>query len=481
MKKFFCFPIILLLVFSLSACSSSSTFAPKDTSYNFSDWTDDQMVFLFDQVTAELSKRELSTSNNASSELDVVDNASNIKAYTSEDTSEVSVAPDDVESAFLNDLRAALIARWSESGQDESTMTDKQKIDYYSGLVMAELDFLEKYSSCEFNDSVLNEYAQTYISALHDQLVAITEYYGQNDILYDEYWSNGYNKRTQMIYWINRKYGLDIPTEYSDTLKKFVEKGKCIDMSWSIHEDISSQLLNVDCSFSKGKGYSNSLETGPLTLTNKSNYQISSITIKLDFLDENDNLTKSSTLFSGSSIAPNATMQISKQTIYDLTPFSQIRFSVNTRVKNSSYSDDHSFEVSPQIQYTWDNKAIMRNGELASGQAIFEIQDTSFTWDYEKSWSKTLYVPQLKFNIKNVGTGIADRITVHCVFTKLDTKEIWDEETVYVIGSSDSPLSPGYSKKAFVYSSVGYDTRPSSIPKLSVDIYINDVLMETIQ
>lgn len=50
---------------------------------------------------------------------------------------------------------------------------------------------------------------------------------------------------------------------------------------------------------------------------------------------------------------------------------------------------------------------------------------------------------------------------------------------LYVVGSSDSPLKPGYSKKAFVYSSVGYKTKLATTPELTVDIYINGQLIET--
>ena len=95
------------------------------------------------------------------------------------------------------------------------------------------------------------------------------------------------------------------------------------------------------------------------------------------------------------------------------------------------------------------------------------------------SWSKTLYVPVLKFDVLNSGTGDATKVTVKVVFTDQATKQVWDEETTYVIGSSDTPLKAGFSKKAFVYSSVGYKTKITP-PDLSADIYINGQLVDTI-
>lgn len=462
---------------------SSTTTNSNYTDYDFSEWSDDQVLLSLDQAELEIAKRGLSAPKALQSYVVDDDTLGSERAVPKgEDTRACNnnefVLSEDVQSAFISDLSSALTTRWSISDQDTSTMTDKQTIDYYSGLVMAELDYIGKYSSYEFNDPVLNEYAHTYISALHDQLVAISEYYGKDDVLYYEYWSNGYRKRGQMIYWINRKYGLTIPEELNDILKEMVEVGKYWDMSWSIQETISSQLQKVDCSFTKG--YNNSVKISPFEIRNNSNYYIDLVNISVEFLNENGSLIDSYYLFSGNNIAPNANMQTQKYTI-QIESFSQVRFSVTTHINSGYYNDQCSFEVNPQIQYAWDSKSIMRDGDLAAGQEIIELQDILFTWDYNKSWSQTLYVPQLKFSAKNVGTKAADKIVVHCVFKNTETKEIWDEETEYVIGSSDSPLDPGYSKKAFVYSSVGYETPPSTIPHLDVDIYVNDVLLETIQ
>ncbi len=394
----------------------------------------------------------------------------------STDDSELVVI-DVKESSFLDDLAAGLVARWSDD-RDTSTMSDRQLVDYYSALVMYELDKVGPYATIEFSDPVLGEYAHTYISALQDQLIAISEYYGNDDVLYNEYWSSGYRKRGQMIYWINRKYGLNIPNKLSSILKEMIEVGKYCDMEWSIQETITSQLQLIDCSFTKNK--SNRLELGAFTITNNSGYPINSLTIKMDFLDANDNVIDLSYLISSSDVAAKGSIQTRKQTIYE-DSFAKIRFSVSAYINSGYYYDQTSFVVTPQIQYAWSNATIKRNGEIASGQAILEIQDISSTWDFNKSWSQTLYVPQIKFSIKNTGTNAAERVVVHCVFTNTATQEVWDEETVYVIGSSDSPLSPGFSKKVFVYSSVGYKTAPYTVPNLTVDIYVNDVLLTKVE
>ena len=158
--------------------------------------------------------------------------------------------------------------------------------------------------------------------------------------------------------------------------------------------------------------------------------------------------------------------------------FTHISFTYSFNVNTGTYYDTIEGEVVPDIQYAWDG-TIKKNGELAEGQPVLEIENLVSNWEMNTSWNKSLYVPTLKFDVRNNGTGEADRVTVRCVFTNVGTKEIWDEETTYVVGSSDSPLKPGYSKKAFVYSSVGYKTMLATTPELTVDVYINDQLVGT--
>ena len=71
-------------------------------------------------------------------------------------------------------------------------------------------------------------------------------------------------------------------------------------------------------------------------------------------------------------------------------------------------------------------------------------------------------------------------MTVHVVFSDAGKNEVWDEETVYVIGSNDGALKPGFSKKTFVYSSVGYENKPQSVPEITVDIYVNGNLIQSV-
>lgn len=396
---------------------------------------------------------------------------------TTEEQDENLVTTEVSESSFIKDMSNGLTARWNKSGRDTSLMSEVKVKEYFTELVMYELEKLAPYSSIEFTDKTLGKYANAYISALQDQFIAITEYYGEDEQLYHEYWDNAYRKRTQMIYWINKKYGLDIPARLNDTFKEMINVGYSYDMDWTVQETLTKQLTAIDLPITKSK--SNYPDIGAFTLTNETSYSISWLSIELQYLDENGNVINSSYLYSGNNISPKGAIHIQKTSAY-VDSFSKIRFAVTMALDSGVYYEQTEFFIVPEIQYSWINSTIKRNGEIASGQPILEIEGITTAWDYNKSWSQTLYVPQIKFSIKNTGAIAAETVTVHCVFKNKKTDEVWDEETVYVVGYSDAPLNNNASKKVFVYSSVGYKTKPTVLPDLCVDIYINDVLVKTI-
>ena len=400
-------------------------------------------------------------------------------------TDEDSVESDDAligpvaSEKFLADFAAGWEARSARLILDSartSLMSDRQYIAYMSECISAEYDYINKYRDAEFEDQALAGYFQDYIGALDEQLIAISEYYGDDDALYNQYWYSGYYKRCQAIYWINRKWGMSVTQENQEALSDMVSLGKYWDMKVSIENDLISQLTNLD--YSLVDASKSSVHFSPITITNNSAYQIEYLSISALLLDETGNQINSTYLLSENGIA--AGKSITKDRSYISTKFEGIAFSCTYSITNGVYYDQFSFVVTPQVQYGW-NGVITKNGDIADGQPVYILEDVRTSWEMNSSWSKKLYVPVVKFSVKNTGTLSGDRVKVHVIFTNIDTKEVWDEETVYVIGSSDSPLQPGYSKKGFAYSSVGYKTETVLIPNLTAEIYVNDILMETVE
>ncbi len=379
---------------------------------------------------------------------------------------------------FVADLTAGWEARSARLAQDSnrvSLMSDKQYVAYMSECISAEYDFINKYRDAEFEESVLAGYFQDYISALDEQFIAITEYYGKDDVQFNEYFSSGYYKRCQALYWINRKWGMTVKTENQETLTELITIGKYWDMKVSIENDLKAQLTNLD--YSLVDASKSSVYFSPIKITNNSSYQIEYLSIQAKLFDGNGNQVDTSYLISDNSIPAGKT--VSKDRTYISTKFETVSFTCTYGITNGVYYDQFDFEVSPQVQYGWDG-VIKKNGNIADGQPVYSLEGVSTSWEMNSSWSKKLYVPVIRFSIKNIGTVSGDHVTVHVIFANTDTKEVWDEETVYVIGSSDAPLQPGYSKKGFAYSSVGYKTETTFVPNLTAEIYVNDILMDTI-
>ena len=379
------------------------------------------------------------------------------------------------DESFLRDLSSALVARWAIPNQDTSIMSNKQMVEYYSMLVNSELAYVSKYSEYTFVDEHLGEYARAYINALNSQFIAVTEYAGKDDNLYDQYWSDGYSNRGRYIYLINKEYGLDIPSEYTPILSEMVQVGILFNYLIPMESAVSTECAGLELDFdtTSSKSY---LYVKPFNFKNTSPYDFTDLTVKINFIDSNDVVVDSGYLISYEAVG--AGKSISTKKVSTDEHFARVSYTYSFNVQTSAYYQPCEGTIEPSIQYSWDGK-IKKNGELTTGQAMLEIKNIVSGWEMNTSWSKTLYIPALKFDVVNTGTGDAENITVRVVFTNQSTKEIWDEETTYVVGSSDTPLRAGYSKKAFVYSSVGYKTKVTP-PELTADIYLNNELVQSI-
>ena len=379
---------------------------------------------------------------------------------------------------FLNDFVKGWESRTERLDRDESrssTFSDKQYIDYMTEAVSCEYSYIGKYRNAIFEEDDLSNYYHEYISALDDQFVAITEYYGKDDAAYNELWKDAYYKRCRAMYWINRKWGFNFKKQYLDTVSEMLSVGQVWDMRVSMENDLRSQLSKAEYSFENTS--SKSINIAPMTIQNNTNYQIEYLSVMAEFLNDEGTTVDTAYLISESNIASGAKLETRTTRINQ--HFASVVFKCDYTYSNGTYRDENKMSITPAVQYSWDG-ILSKNGSVAEGQAIFTLEGVNTSWGREHSWTKDMYVPIIKFSIKNIGTVNANEVTIHTVFTNMDTKEIWDEETSYVIGFSDSPLKPGFSKKVFIYSSVGFETKPAIFPNLTAEIYVNNQLLKTI-
>lgn len=94
----------------------------------------------------------------------------------------------------------------------------------------------------------------------------------------------------------------------------------------------------------------------------------------------------------------------------------------------------------------------------------------------------TLYAPYLKAKVTNQRGKDASKITVDAVFYNESTKELWDDETYYLVSNGEVALKNGYSKTAYIKSSVGYQRRIDEwlLPTITAEVYVNGVLYDEI-
>ena len=470
--------ILLTLVLMMVSIILPATAEDIKIPINFSAMSEEELIALSEAVSAELAARGLTQPAEVSSatETALVTEETTDNDDSDEPDSLFEGATELSDESFLQDLSAGLSARWVNAGKDSSLMSDKQLVEHYSQLVNSELVYIGKYNEYQFEDEKLGDYAHNYINALQSQYIAVTEYFGIDEKAYSEYWQSGYATRARYIYLINKGYGITMDPKYNDDLKGMVELGAFYNIQMPIELALRSELTSLDFEMTK-EGSSKYVYVQPLNIMNSSPNDISGLSVIINFINDKDVIVDTGYLVSYDNVSAGSSISTKKVSTDD--SFSRISISYSYNVKAGNYADTFEGTVDPVIQFSYDGK-IKKNGELASGQAELAIENMIKGWELNSSWNKTLYVPTLKFDVRNTGTGDADRVTVRCVFTNTETKQIWDEETTYVVGSSDTPLKAGYSKKAFVYSSVGYKTKLSITPELSVDIYINDQLIDTV-
>lgn len=451
---------LFAIIIALS-CVTSVFAESSQTSFDFSSMSTRDIEALDAQIHQELSSRQKGSEGLLTDD--------NIDSMFEGET-ELS------DESFLTDFASGLIARWELAGADATAMSDKQFSEYNLNLINSELVYIGKYAGFEFADSRLGEYAHAYIKALQSQFIGISEYYGVDDELYKEYYTeDGYYPRTRYIYLINKGYGVDLPAKYADILKRIVLIGFVINTEAPITTALEKELSEVELSFDTTSS-SKYIYIAPFNIKNQAPSEIQDLSIKINFINENDVIVDTQYLVSYTSIPKGE--KISTNKVMTNEHFSHISYSYSFSVQTSSTYDTFEETIIPSIQYSWDG-IIKKNGKTAEGQPVLEIINLHSGWEMNTSWNKTLFVPVLKFDVMNSGTGEAKQITVKVVFTSQSTNQVWDEETTYVISSSDTPLKVGFSKKAFVYSSVGYREKTTP-PDLTADIYINGNLVESI-
>lgn len=128
----------------------------------------------------------------------------------------------------------------------------------------------------------------------------------------------------------------------------------------------------------------------------------------------------------------------------------------------------------------FENIKVEREATRVTGIQITSIRSE---WDWSGMLGDRLLCPQLVIAFKNVSQRPITELIVKANFVNVSSNEIFGEASSYVIGYGDTPLQPGYTKKAYLTSSVGYksDYAALSFPNLVADVYVNNVLYKKVK
>lgn len=379
-----------------------------------------------------------------------------------------SAEPDplNVDAAFLASMTAGLNARWATSdATDTTTLPTQEYIEYMSGFVEIELNALDGFRTAEFEDPRLGELAVGYISALDRQLDALT-YYGTDTETYNQLWDEGYYARCKGIYYIHQAYGLAVDNK--DTLSSFLATGRTYIKRDKIIDSFESTLSSMEFEIEKQGEYA----TYSCVLSNDYTAKLEHVSIQALLIDEDGVQVDSNYPFMVDGWESGAKV---RGEMMSRAGFSDIEYVINIS------TDGDSFEFRVLVPNIGPQAATSQIAQATDIKSRFEIAQLVSGWEMRASLGKALYVPTLKFDLVNHTAQPVSSLEVLVTFNDAEKKQVWSDEMVYVINSLDSSLQPEFSKKVFVYSSVGYESIvPSTkLPALTADVYVNGELYDT--
>jgi hypothetical protein len=184
------------------------------------------------------------------------------------------------DSDFMSDLAKGLEARWElvDNTTDDTEMTAA----HYKEALNKELEMVKEYKDKKFADSILQEYAISYINELNNG-IQVADTLGADSFY--ETWPAHQNQRTKILNDINSIQ--EIPVTNKETLNQLLAQGKEVEAENKKVEAINNLVsgfefqLNEEKSDEYYKYYSAVAE-------NTTGYNISHLSLNVKLYDEND-------------------------------------------------------------------------------------------------------------------------------------------------------------------------------------------------
>jgi hypothetical protein len=152
---------------------------------------------------------------------------------------------------------------------------------------------------------------------------------------------------------------------------------------------------------------------------------------------------------------------------------------LNTYVKQDHPADLIETATQALNRYRTAYNAVRVVRELEQSVGI-RLVDYSTGWGMRPDFGSELFVPQITLQFRNISnSSLSKSIKVKVDFIEIPKNEVFGDDYSYLIGYSDTPLQPNYTKTIYINCGVGYRQRfliyeLSNLPTLEAHIYIND-------
>ncbi len=375
---------------------------------------------------------------------------------------------------FLIDLQKGLSKRWEISHLDPALMSEKEHMFHMEKLILKELDFVSVYQTLPIQDETLRTYAGIYINALYNQLQGLYEFkQGNQDAYYQNWQIEGYNRRMETLYLLQKSYGLDYIKGHAH-LTELLKTGELLHLSTLAYNALSDQLLNAP--FRLQNIREKTAHFAPLMFTNTSGIVIDEITLKLLVKNADNQTVDTIQIAYFDDVAPGQLFRTSEKFL----PFPLTHYEIECAytLSSSSFRDTFSFTLTPSVQFDNAGQILLP----PSAPLPFALTDAHFGFELTRILENDLYAPYLHLTFQNQSNAAQKELFVEAVFYKETPNDIWSKEQCYVLNKEDRALLPAQTLEAFLISSIGYGEKiaSSSLPALFADIYVNGEFLCTL-
>lgn len=209
-----------------------------------------------------------------------------------------------IDGQYLLAMQKGLETRWDFiENSDESTMTDKEFIDFRLKTINCELDILSKFKDMEFENPELQKKAMDYIELLEES-VEVMNAYTSTSQEYLPNWNRIYSKRSILVIDLYQNHGLKFNSKYQQTVDDMVKESVTYQKQQAFETTLQGMVDQIQFNLvTNDYGW----KTYSAQITNGTDKTFDYFGLSVDLLDANGTILASEYTNQISNFAPGAT------------------------------------------------------------------------------------------------------------------------------------------------------------------------------